>query len=287
MPMPLTIRHAEGDLRPPRIGQVLHDHVHDDAARRDRLEDARAIAGPVGQVEDGDAALVGVEQHVADDDVFHARQAMGDRRQVAAGGRLRLTCPDGGWKRTWPVPAGRPEPGRGFELERLMHGPQRALTPSALSTSTEILMSPVVIIFMLTPAAARAANIFSATPVCVRMPVPTIETLLTPSSCSDLGAPVSAAASGPAHGERRVQFDPRHREADGRLAAGADVLGDHVDGDVLGGDGGEETRWLTPGSVGHADRGDAGLVLDDGGAADDRPRASSRPRARSRCLRRR
>ena len=53
-------------------------------------------------------------------------------------------------------------------------------------------MSPVVIIFMLTPSAARAANIFSATPVCVRMPVPTIDTLLT----SSLGPTVAAELGG-------------------------------------------------------------------------------------------
>ena len=68
-------------------------------------------------------------------------------------------------------------------------------TPSASassSTSTLILMSPVVIIFMLTPSAARAANIRSATPVCVRMPVPTTETLLTLLARRSSVAPSSA-----------------------------------------------------------------------------------------------
>ena len=76
--------------------------------------------------------------------------------------------------------AGRPAPGRGLaEAERLMHRPQRLDAVGLGPTSTEILMSPVVIIFMLTFSAASAANMRSATPVCVRMPVPTIDTLLT------------------------------------------------------------------------------------------------------------
>ncbi len=50
------------------------------------------------------------------------------------------------------------------------------------ATSTEILISLVVIIWMLTPGSARARNIRSATPVCRAMPSPTTETLATSSS---------------------------------------------------------------------------------------------------------
>ena len=61
----------------------------------------------------------------------------------------------------------------------------KACTASSMyfrSISTETLISEVVMTLMLTPSAARAANIFCATPAWLRMPMPTIETLATPSS---------------------------------------------------------------------------------------------------------
>ena len=90
-----------------------------------RLEDPRAVARPIGQVEHRDPALVGVEQDVADDDVFHARQPLRDAGQVARrlvddGRRPPLKRADG------PRPPGKPAPGRGLsQAERLMHRPQR------------------------------------------------------------------------------------------------------------------------------------------------------------------
>jgi hypothetical protein len=56
--------------------------------------------------------------------------------------------------------------------------PDSGVTPSS-STSTLILMSPVVIILRLTPSAASAWNMRSATPAMVRIPAPTTDTLLT------------------------------------------------------------------------------------------------------------
>src|SRR5262249_24320690 len=69
--------HLEGHLRPPRLGQVLDDHVDDDAALRPRLEHPRTVAGLVGQAGDRDPAVVGVQVHAADQDVFHAGEAGG------------------------------------------------------------------------------------------------------------------------------------------------------------------------------------------------------------------
>ncbi len=63
-------------------------------------------------------------------------------------------------------------------------------------------MSPVVIIFMFSPSAASAANILPATPVRVRMPVPTTDTLLT--SASDPRLAPNSAASGPTSSSARA-----------------------------------------------------------------------------------
>ena len=63
------------------------------------------------------------------------------------------------------------------------------------ATSTEILISLVVIIWMLMPFSARARNIRSATPGCVAMPRPTIEIFATSSSQSWPSAPSSLTAS--------------------------------------------------------------------------------------------
>ena len=127
-------------------------------------------------------------------------------------------------------------------------------------------MSPVVIILMLIDSAASAANIISATPVCVRMPVPTIDTLLT-SSAGRIVAP-SSSANGFNVASVRFRSLRRDGEADGRLAAGTGVLDDHVDGDVLFGDGREDAAaGARP--VGDAVEENADLVLRQGGPADD------------------
>ena len=70
-----------------------------------------------------------------------------------AGGRVRPivdgprpAAADRARRASWP---GRPAPGRGSCSRNAWWTARKARTPSALSTSTEILMSPVVIIFML------------------------------------------------------------------------------------------------------------------------------------------
>ena len=78
----------------------------------------------------------------------------------------------------------------------------------------------------------------SATPVCVRMPVPTIDTLLTSSSCSTV-APNSAA-----RGRRTASVvgSSLCKTVKPMLALPSlpDVLADHVHDDILLGDGGED-----------------------------------------------
>ncbi len=59
---------------------------------------------------------------------------------------------------------------------------RRASRAYSRATSTEILISLVVIMMMLMPLLGQARNIRSATPVCVAMPRPTIEIFDTSSS---------------------------------------------------------------------------------------------------------
>ena len=109
------------------------------------------------------------------------------------------------------------------------------------------------------------ANIRSATPVCVRMPAPTTDTLLT--------LPLSLSVAPQLGRDRRerlhrlLQLGVQHGEADRRLAAGADVLGDHVHGDVRGRDRGEDAM-ADAGPVGHAFEHQSRLVGRERGAAD-------------------
>src|SRR6202165_4862864 len=58
------------------------------------------------------------------------------------------------------------------------------------SIRQEILISEVVITRMLTPSSASTWNIFAATPAWLRMPTPTMLTLVMPSSWSTLPAPI-------------------------------------------------------------------------------------------------
>ena len=58
--------------------------------------------------------------------------------------------------------------------------------------TTEILISLVEIIWMLTPVLARTSNIFAATPEWLRMPTPTMESLPIFSSASVSPKPMSA-----------------------------------------------------------------------------------------------
>ena len=70
-----------------------------------------------------------------------------------------------------------------------------AAAAEARSTRTLILISLVVIIWMLMPAAARTSNSVVATPVWVRMPRPTTETLATSASWVTEVAPISREAA--------------------------------------------------------------------------------------------
>jgi hypothetical protein len=71
---------------------------------------------------------------------------------------------------------------------------RKASAAEARSTSTLILISLVVIIWMLMPAWAKASNIVVATPVWVFMPRPTTETLATSGSWATPEAPTDRAA---------------------------------------------------------------------------------------------
>src|SRR5262249_37065423 len=61
------------------------------------------------------------------------------------------------------------------------------------STTTEILISEVEIIWMLMPSRARTSNMRAAIPACVRMPTPTMEILTTSRSPRTSRAPISRA----------------------------------------------------------------------------------------------
>ena len=145
-------------------------------------------------------------------------------------------------------------------------------------------MSPVVIIFMLILSAARAANIRSATPVCVRMPVPTIDTLLTSSL-----VPIVAAQLGGQrlqHGQRRGQLVAQHGEADGRLAAVPTfwaIMSTTMFCSAMA----AKTRWLTPGWSGTPSRVTRASSLTMAAPQTGDVASSTPPRGRSRCPRRR
>ncbi len=91
----------------------------------------RAVSRSVRQVEDGDAPLVHVELHVADDDVLHACQLLSQRVKSAVRGKRMLAVAialDGmnavttNGRRARKASAGT----RLVQLERLMHRPQSA-----------------------------------------------------------------------------------------------------------------------------------------------------------------
>src|SRR5437660_6104633 len=63
------------------------------------------------------------------------------------------------------------------------------------SMTTEILISEVEIIWMLIPSLARTSNMRDAMPACVRMPMPTIDTLATSSWPATPCAPISRAVA--------------------------------------------------------------------------------------------
>ena len=155
-------------------------------------------------------------------------------------------------KAALPLPDRLPRAGvRVVQAERLMHRPQRLDAVGLVHQHGDLDVAGGDHLHV-DVSAARAANMRSATPVCVRMPVPTIDTLLTSSSCSTVGPQLVgqrlARRSSVAGSSLR-----RHGEADGRLAAAADVLGDHVHGDVVSAMA-AKTRWLTPGWSGTPSR---------------------------------
>ena len=118
---------------------------------------------------------------------------------------------------------------------------------------------------MLMPSSASARNMRSATPVCVAMPRPTIDTFDTLASCSTASAPSSSAAFFDGR-ERLRQIVLQHGERDIGRAVGAGVLHDHVDRHV---DAGQlrEDRVARARLIGHAGDRDLGFVLGEGRAA--------------------
>ena len=188
-----------------------------------------------------------VQLHAADDDVLHARRAgamavarsaCGVRRGSAASAGTRPRLADGF---AGPRPGLRPA--------RTPRGPPcSARTPSALSTRTEILMSPVVIIFMLTPS-ARARRTSSrrrrSASACRQ---PTTDTLLTSST-----GPIVAAELGDERLQRRrwraFRSFRRHGEADGRPAV-VPTLWAIMSTAMFFSAMAAKTRWLTPGRSG-------------------------------------
>ena len=80
------------------------------------------------------------------------------------------------------------------------------------------------------------SNIFCATPVCVRMPVPTIETLLDRSSPDLIWSAAQTCGALLDQDVRASQAPPWAREAEARAAYPWECLHDHVHDDVLLGD---------------------------------------------------
>ena len=239
----------------------------------------RRVAGPVGHIEERDPRLGLVELDAGDDQVFHALlPAAGSRSSasasgtsfIAAGGRLARRT-NAGCGRAWTSSS-----------SKALCTARSAGTAEARSTSTLILISLVVIIWMLIPAAARASNIVVATPVWVRMPRPTTETLATSASWVTPVAPISRAAASAARSVS-AQVALGDGEADLGRPVGRHVLDDHVDDDVGRGDRAEE-RVDDARPVGHAEDRDPGLVLGQRRAGHRRrPAGARRPRRRSRC----
>ena len=140
--------------------------------------------------------------------------------------------------------------------------------PSARSTSTrdlDVAGGDHLHVDALAP--ARAANIRSATPVCVRMPVPTTDTLLTCSSNSMRGAQLGGQR--PQHVERRPAArcpgTVKPMAALPPLPTFWAIMSTTM---LLIGDG-REDAMADARLVRHAVERDAGLVLDQGGAAHD------------------
>ena len=158
----------------PSRPDVLHDHVDHHVPVRHGGEQLRANARQIRQVDHRDPGLRVVELHFADDDVLHARQPLHDSLAAIRPVRPRLS-PTGLAACIRP-----PAPRAPWHRDRTpaCTALSGLSAPSRL-TSTEILMSLVVIISMLTPASASDWNICAATPVCVRMPAPTTETFDT------------------------------------------------------------------------------------------------------------
>ena len=134
-----------------------------------------------------------------------------------------------------------------------------AATADVRWTSTLILISLVVIISMFTPASASASNIEVATPVCVRIPRPTTETLETSASWVTPEAPI-AFGGGFGREQRLGQVAHGHGEADLRLPLLRDVLDDHVHDDVGLGDAVEDPMHDAR-PVGNAQDRDPALVM--------------------------
>ena len=151
---------GEGDVGVPLPAHALHDHVDDDARLGDLVEHLGGQPGDVGQPEHRHPGLRLVEADVLDDELLHFFHAGDDFRGVAlAAAAARLGVAAGGPSgslSSWNSPC----------------TVRRASRAYSRATSTEILISLVVIMMMLMPRSARARNIRSATPGCVAMPRP-------------------------------------------------------------------------------------------------------------------
>ena len=149
-----------------------------------------------------------------------------------------------------------------------------------MSVPTLILTSLVLIRLMLIPRSASAANIRVATPVWVRMPTPTTESLASAGSTETSGMPAFWTAS-----TARSADSLRHRERKQRVSVHRDVLDDHVDEHAGLADGAEDQRGVAR-PVRHVKERDPGLRLVEIDSADDQVFHPQRPRSARGTLRR-
>ena len=230
-----------------RLREVLHDHVHDDPPPRDRLRrPASRCPGWSGRWKIvirpwsvfSSTSLTTMSSMAVSEAMIsllsgNVGEWAGD--SVAAPDCAASMTLSAGVRAAHPATLPRRRP-RLVQPEGLMHRPQSASTPSALSTSTEILMSPVVIIFMLTSAAGQGGE-HPLGDAGVRPHAGADDRHLADALLVTRRVAPSSAASGRSTRQRGRQLVLQHGEADGRPAVAADVLGDHVHDDVLLGDG--------------------------------------------------
>ena len=218
----------------------------------DGLEDAGRDARLIGHVEQRDLGLLFVERDAVDREVFHSLEAGDDVDGVEP-------LVDGG------VFAERHAIAGALSSSNSVWTARRAASALSRVTRTETLISLVVIASRLILSSASTRNMRSATPLWVAMPRPTIETFETLASCETrFGLELFAGLFDGGEGFGEIVFEDGERDIG--PAVGADVLDDHVDGDVEVGQLGENGQACA-GVVGDADDRDLGFVLGEGGAA--------------------